>query len=178
MIGAVDQADQFAVQAYVQAIQNDPTNPNLRISVGGIFLGQKQYQDALSLFNQAIEMKPDHQNAYYNAAFTLKVLNALPQAKQAYEQLLKLMDPASEDYATVTKELQELNAAIEEQAEATKSGQLNQNASDSLIEQNTQDSNSVINAPVNDDVDLSGTTPLGQEIEATPSPTPSATPAP
>jgi tetratricopeptide (TPR) repeat protein len=176
MIGAVDQADEFAVQAYVQAIQNDPTNPNLRINVGGIFLGQKQYQDALSLFNQAIEMKPDHQNAYYNAAFTLKELNALPQAKQAYEKLLQLMDPNSEDYATVAKELQELNVVIEEQAEATKSGQLNQNASNSLMEQNTQDSNSVINAPVNEDVDLSGTTPLGQEVEATPSPTPSASP--
>lgn len=176
MIGAVEQSDEFAVQAYVQAIQNDPTNPNLRINVGGIFLGKKQYQDALSLFNQAINLKPDHQNAYYNAAFTLKELNNLPQAKQAYEQLLKLMDPNSEDYTTVVKELEELNMAIEEQAEATKSAQVNQN-SNSLIEQNTQDSNSVINAPVSDDVDLSNTTtPLGEQMESTgdPSPSPSA----
>lgn len=182
MIGAVDEADQYAVQAYVQAIQNDPTNPNLRISVGGIFLGQKQYQDALSLFNQAIQIKPDFPNSYYNAAFTLKELNALPQAKQAYEELLKLIDPTSEDYATVTKELQDLNAKIEEAAEATKSGQLNQSVSNSLLEQNLQDGTESINAPVNDDVDLSGseTTPLGGEVAATPAPTPSpsVTPTP
>jgi tetratricopeptide (TPR) repeat protein len=182
MIGAVEEADQFSVQAYVQAIQNDPTNPSLRVSVGGIFLGQKQYQNALSLFNQAIEIKPDFQNAYYNAAFTLKALEAYPQAKQAYEKLLQLMDPASEDYATVTKELEEVNKIVEEQAEATKSGQLSNDASNSLLQQNLQDSNDTINAPVNDDVDLSGseTTPLGGEVASTPAPTPSpsATPAP
>lgn len=178
MIGAVDQADEFAVQAYVQAIQNDPTNPNLRISVGGVFLGQKQYQDALTLFNQAIEMKPDHQNAYYNAAFTLKQLQALPQSKQAYEALLKLMDPSTEEYTKVSAELAEVEAAIEEAAEATMSGQLNNN-NKSLIQQNTQDSNEVINAPVQDDVDLSGTetTPLGEQI-ASPTPSPSASPEP
>lgn len=180
MIGAVEEADQFSVQAYVQAIQNDPTNPSLRVSVGGIFLGQKQYQNALSLFNQAIEIKPDFQNAYYNAAFTLKQLEAFPQAKEAYEKLLPLMDPASEDYATVTKELEEVNKIVEEQIEATKSGQLNKSASNSLLEQNLQDSTESINAPVNDDVDLSGseTTPLGQEVAASPTPSPSATPAP
>lgn len=181
MIGAVEEADQYAVQAYVQAIQNDPTNPNLRISVGGIFLGQKQYQNALSLFNQAIEVKPDFPNGYYNAAFTLKELQALPQAKQAYEQLLKLIDPASEDYATVTKELQALNEQIDEAAAATMSGKVNPSSS-SLIQQNLQEENEVINAPVNDDVDLSGneTTPLGEELTASPTPTatPEASPTP
>lgn len=178
MVGAVEQADQFAVQAYVQAIQNDPTNPNLRVSVGGIFLSQEQYQDALSLFNQAIELKSDHQNAYYNAAFTLKQLQALPQAKQAYEALLSLMDPTSEDYAQVTAELEELEVAIEEAAEATMSGQLNQ--STSLIDQSTQSDADVINAPVQQDLDLSGTTPLGEEINAAPETTdaPEPTPAP
>lgn len=178
MIGAVEEADQYAVQAYVQAIQNDPTNPNLRINVGGIFLSKEQYQDALALFNQAIEIKPDYPNGYYNAAFTLKQLQALPQAKQAYEQLLKLLDPTSDDYATVTKELQELNTAIEEAAEATMSGQVN-NASNSLLEQNLQQENEVINAPVNEDIDLSGsaaTTPLGEELNSAPSPVPSANP--
>ncbi|PIR61743.1 MAG: hypothetical protein COU66_02150 [Candidatus Pacebacteria bacterium CG10_big_fil_rev_8_21_14_0_10_44_11] len=177
MVGAVDQADQFAIQAYVQAIQNDPTNPNLRISVGGIFLGQKKYQDALSLFNQAIQIKPDYPNAYYNAGFALKELGGLAEAKQAYEKVLTLIDSNSEDYTTVSKEVQDLTAAIEKQVEATKSAQLNSQGTtpSSLIEQSAQSENKRINTPVEQDVDLSSqpkaTTPLGEELNPSTQPT-------
>lgn len=179
MIGAVEQADQYAVQAYVQAIQNDPTNPNLRVSVGGIFLSQKQYQDALALFNQAIQVKKDHVNGYYNAAFALKQLNALPQAKEAYQSMLQYIDPTSEDYITVTKELEELNAQIEEQAAATQSGKLKSDANP-ILEQSLQQDSQVINTPVEGDVDLgeNNTTPLGEQLTASPTPSPEPTAAP
>jgi hypothetical protein len=89
------------------------------------------------------------------------------------------MDPSSEDYAKVMAELEEVEVAIEEAAEATQSGQVNTN-NNSLIQQNTQDSNEVINAPVEDDIDLSGTetTPLGEQIESSPTPEPTASPTP
>lgn len=178
MIGAVEEADQFAVQAYVQAIQNDPTNPALRVSVGGIFYNNEQYQNAFTVFDQAIQIKPDYQNAYYNAANTLTKLQAYTQATQYYNQLLQLMDSSTEDYAKVNSEYEEVKKLAEEQIEATKSAQLNNSASGSVLEQNLQSDS--VNQPVNNDVDLSGNenTPLGQEVIASPTPSPSASPTP
>ncbi|OGJ16285.1 MAG: hypothetical protein A2632_00070 [Candidatus Pacebacteria bacterium RIFCSPHIGHO2_01_FULL_46_16] len=118
MIGVADQAQEFTVQSYVTTIENDPTNPALRISLGGIFLSQEQFAQAATLFQQAAEIKPDYANAHYNLAVALMKLNQFVQARASYQQVLALVDPASEDYTLITKELESVEKIITEQTAA------------------------------------------------------------
>lgn len=187
MIGAAEQADQFAVQAYVQAIENDPTNPALRISLGGMMLNQKQYQQAAGIFRQTVDIKPDYANTYYNLAFALKELGSYEDARLSYETLLKLIDPQSEDYAKVKAEMEEVEKIIAEEeaknpkqtttGEAGAQQPTTQNrTSPSLLDQSLEeDPSDVINNPSNADLTNPPSTNLGEQLESTPTPAP-ATP--
>lgn len=153
LIGSSEDALQWAIQSYVETINRSPSDPNLRIQLGGIFLGDKQLQQAISLFQGAVNLKPDFANAYYNLAISLKQANQLESSRNAYQSLLNLLDPNSEDFSATTKELEELEKEIEKTTpaqSATGSAKANQ----SLIEQNlnTPDNQGVSN--VNADVDL------------------------
>lgn len=162
MIGAVEGADQWAVQAYVNAINNDPTNPTLRVSLGGIFIGQENYQQAVSIFDQAVQIKPNFPNSYYNLAFALKQLGAYQQSAAAYQTLLTLLDPASEDYQTVTAEYEEVQAMAEEQAEVAEEAAPSNN---SILDQNLNNAAQERLTPeVDEDVDLTQATPLSEEL--------------
>lgn len=190
MIGIADQADQFAVQTYLQAIQSEPTNPALRVSLGQLLVGQKQLQQAASVFSQAVDIKPDYPNSYYNLAVTLHELGAVKESQAAYQALLKLLPADSEEAAQVAKELEVVDKKVaelvaKEEAEAKKNGtatgQTDQSKSTpSLLDQNLNEgANDVINNP--SDADLKNppeTTDLGQELQATPTPTPASNPTP
>lgn len=105
LIGSIEQADQWAVASYVKAIETNPNNPLLRIQLGTIFYQAKNYDQAAQLFAQAIQLKPDLQSAYYNLAKTLDEGGNTDQAISAYQQLLTLIDPQSDEYTQVEKEL-------------------------------------------------------------------------
>lgn len=167
MVGVTPDAEQWTTQSYVSAIQNDPTNPNLRITLGGFFLGLEppQLQQAASLFQQATELKPDMANAHYNFAYALVQLNQLEQAKAEYEAVLALLDPESEDYAAVAKELEpiaqqvaDLQAQQQEQANAQglQEGipvQTGQQTQPSIVDQNINNGQNFVTPP-GEDVDL------------------------
>ncbi|MBU1966852.1 tetratricopeptide repeat protein [Patescibacteria group bacterium] len=112
LAGVAEGADQWAVNSYVQAIQASPTNPDLRIALGSIFYGVGQYDQASQLFTQAIQLKPDHANAHYNLANTLKMQGKLSEAVVAYENVLSLIEPGSEDYKIVAEELATLREKL------------------------------------------------------------------
>ena len=65
-------ADQFAVQAYTQAVALDPINPNLRISLGGVYYALGRYSDAIDAFKLAVLTKSDLANAHYNLAIAYR----------------------------------------------------------------------------------------------------------
>ena len=67
-------ADAWTLASYQQAIILDPTNPNLRIALGGVFT-HKNYDDAVRMFQSATDVKPDLANAHYNLALALKEKN-------------------------------------------------------------------------------------------------------
>jgi len=160
MIGIADQAEEFTVQSYLTAIESDPTNPALRITLGGIFLSQEQFAQAATLFQQAVEIKPDFANAHYNLATALIRLNQLEQARASYQQVLALLDPSSEDYVTITTELEQLEKAIGEQA-ASASASANQTTQPSIIDQNVpQAGQDRMQQPTENDVELSPDTSL------------------
>ncbi len=68
LINVAQGADQWSITAYVRAIQTDPTNPMLRLDLGGVYISTQNYDQAIRLFQQAAELKPDWPNAHFNLA--------------------------------------------------------------------------------------------------------------
>jgi len=112
IISFANGADQFAVQSYMQAIALDPTNPNLRIKLGGIYQYMDKKEEAIKAFELAAIAKNDYPNAHYNLAIAYKQSG---QHKKALEQInivLNLIGKDSADYETAIKELEEIQSLI------------------------------------------------------------------
>lgn len=157
LIGSAEGADQWTVTSYVSAIERSPSDPLLRLELGQVFFQLKQYNEALNLFNQAAELKPDLANAYYNGANTLKELGELKAAEQAYQRTLQLLAADSEEYVKVTQELETLQAEI---AKLPKEGEADEeNAQEktvpSITEQNLLESaNDTVTEPSTQNLDV------------------------
>ncbi len=113
LIGSAEEAEQWAVSAYIEAISGDPTNPLLRLQLGHILLAQEQIQQALNVYEQAINLKPDLPAGYFHLGSALVRVNQLEQAQQAWQMALSLLDPESQDYQTVQNALAQLKEQIE-----------------------------------------------------------------
>jgi len=105
-------ADQWTLASYQQAIQLDPTNPNLRIALGGLYYAGKNYDEAIRLFQQAVDLKPDLANAQYNLAAAYREKGDYPRALAAMQNILNLLDRTSTDYAKANAELTELQKKV------------------------------------------------------------------
>lgn len=114
LIGAAEGAEQWALTSYLNAAQLAPSDPALRVEIGGILYAAKSYDDAAQFFQQAIALKPDYANAYYNLANAFAMANKLEQARTAYQQTLLLLDANTQDYITTSTELKALEDKIEE----------------------------------------------------------------
>ncbi len=113
LIGSADQAEQWAVDAYVSAIQTNPSNPLLRIELGKLFMNKKQYQDAIGFFTQAVQLKPDLPTGYFHLGQALVANNQFTEGQNAWQQTLLLLTPETEDYKVVETALGELQKTIE-----------------------------------------------------------------
>jgi tetratricopeptide (TPR) repeat protein len=109
-----EEAVQWSVQSYVAAIETNPTNPLLRLALGNIFMDLEQYDQAANIFNQAVGIKPDFAASHYNLARSLALLGNYQEAKTSYQQVLLLIEPDSDDYITVSNELEEVEKALAE----------------------------------------------------------------
>jgi O-antigen ligase/Tfp pilus assembly protein PilF len=101
-------ADQFAIQTYSQAITLDPTNPNLRIELGGVYYALGQYPDAISSFQLATVAKSDLANAYYNLAVTYQAEKDYDNAIAAMQTVITLVPKGSQDYTLAQNTLSDL----------------------------------------------------------------------
>lgn len=122
LIGLAEGADQWTLEAYQQAIALDPSNPQLRLDLGGIFYGAKNYEQAVNFYTQAVQLKQDWPNAYYNLAVAYRDAKQPALALQAMRVVVELLDPASPDYQQAQDELEELKEAAA-QAEAEQAEQ-------------------------------------------------------
>jgi tetratricopeptide (TPR) repeat protein len=113
LIGSVEEADQWAVNAYVSAIQVSPADPLLRIQLGNVLLGQEDAQQAANLFSQAVNLKPDLAAGYYHLGRAQQLGQDLLASRQSWQQALALLIPESEDYVALTQGLEQLEEAIE-----------------------------------------------------------------
>lgn len=112
IISFAQDADTFAIQAYSQAIYLNPINPNLRIKLGGVYYGQKNYVEAVRSFELAAVAKTDYANAHYNLAMAYKENKQLDKAKEQMNITLSLVGRDSADYEAALKELQNLEGLV------------------------------------------------------------------
>lgn len=101
-------AQKWAIATYQQAIQLDPTNPLLRITLGGKFLQQGNWDGAVQQFTIATNLKPDHANAHYNLAYAYQQRKDYVLAAREMKQTLTLVPVASDDYNKSKKLYDEL----------------------------------------------------------------------
>ncbi|KKQ23519.1 MAG: hypothetical protein US40_C0013G0004 [Candidatus Roizmanbacteria bacterium GW2011_GWC2_37_13] len=132
IINAAAGADVWTISAFQRAILADPQNPVYRVSLGGVYYSQNKYDDALRFFEQAISLKPDWPNASYNYAWANFQKKNYPQAVNALQATIKLIDPKlnKADYDKALKELEEFKKMLpNEDVQVDQSGEKNQSGS-------------------------------------------------
>lgn len=101
-------ADNFAIQSFNQAVALDPTNPNLRIALGGVYYALGRYDEAIRAFELAVLSKPDLANAHYNLAAGYREKGEIEKAIEQMKLVLSLVEKDSSDYELAKTELENL----------------------------------------------------------------------
>ncbi|MBI5621583.1 tetratricopeptide repeat protein [Candidatus Falkowbacteria bacterium] len=114
LTGVAQGADQWTVAAYQQAMQLDPTNPSVRLRLGGAFVGQQKLDQAEISYLAAIQLKSDYANAYYNLAFVYRQQKKYLAAAQSLKEALAYVTPGSDDERQAKKELDEVSNLLTE----------------------------------------------------------------
>ncbi|WKZ25530.1 MAG: tetratricopeptide repeat protein [bacterium] len=103
-------ADTFAIQTLTQAISLDPTNPILRIRLGGLYHSLGDYERAIEVFKLAVLAKPDYANSYYNLAISYKEAGQTEKARENIQIVLNLLGKDDLNYETALKELEKIES--------------------------------------------------------------------
>lgn len=139
LLGVATGADQWALEAYQNAIRLAPLDPRLRVNIGSLYLTlavsapatdgtqgdapaadapqvpatkQANLVQAEGAFLDAIRLKPDYANAHFNLAAVYKEAQRYDLAKTELESTLRLLDPSSADYQTAQTELDQVTPLV------------------------------------------------------------------
>ncbi|MBI1919363.1 tetratricopeptide repeat protein, partial [Candidatus Microgenomates bacterium] len=115
LVGFGQNAENFAVTSLGQAVTLYPTNPQLRLSLGGVYYQLGQWDQAQRQFELAVQLKPDLANAYYNLGHALENKGELGRALaqyQAAEALLAQTEKDSDNYRRILAEIEALKNRI------------------------------------------------------------------
>ncbi len=115
LIGVGENAEQFAIASYNQAIALEPNNPALRIELGGIYYQLKEFDLAQNQFQVAVSLKPDYANAYYNLGHALEEKGQLAGALQQYQTVAQLVANDKTSVKLINEEINALQARIGEE---------------------------------------------------------------
>lgn len=112
--GVAQNALQFSLDGYSRAISLDPYNPLLRLNVGGLYYSIRNYDMAIRFFDDAVNLKPDYANAYYNLSIALRDKGNLEEAQAVAERVVQLLqtDTENPDYKVAAEYLKDLKARI------------------------------------------------------------------
>ncbi len=105
-------ADQWAISSYVQASKFDKTNPLIRLELGSLLISLDRNEDAIDQFKQAIYLKSDYANAYYNLSLAYENIQKYPESYAALQNVLNLINNSDPDYNNVYIKLQQLQELI------------------------------------------------------------------
>lgn len=106
IMGFAQGSDQFAVQAYTQAVALDPMSPSLRVTLGGVYYALGNYDNAIDAFKLTITAKPDYANGYYNLAYAYAAQKDYDKAISSIEKVISIVDVNSDDYKTAKMALE------------------------------------------------------------------------
>lgn len=101
-------AEEWAITAFKQVIILNPTDPQSRLSLGGVYYSEGRYDEAIQTFDQAVKLKPNWANAHYNLSATFREKKDYPKAIEEMEKVLKLVSKDSEEYQKAKEELDTL----------------------------------------------------------------------
>ncbi len=114
LIGSVEGTADWYYQSLSQAIVLSPTDPGLRMELGGLSYSAERYDEAERIFEEAVRLKPDMANAWYNWAHAAKKLNKVGEAVYRLNQAVSLVPTDSGDYDVASKELAEWKKEYDE----------------------------------------------------------------
>lgn len=106
LLNVAQGADAWAISAYQKAILLDPVNPQLRLSLGGVYFSLKQFPNAATFFAQAVSLKPDWANARYNLAWAFFQNKEYDKAILVMKNVLTLVEKGSGDFVKVEGDIQ------------------------------------------------------------------------
>lgn len=115
LIGVGQNAEQFAVASYNQAIALNPANPGLRIEMGGIYYQLQQWDLALNQFNLAAGLKNDYANAYYNIGKTYEQKGELQLALSEFQKVSQLVANDTANTNLINQEIKAVEDKIGQQ---------------------------------------------------------------
>lgn len=112
LIGTADGAHQWTTASYVEQIKTDPSNPAPRFSMGTMYRQIGNDDQALKLFEQAVQLKSDYANAYFNMADIYKKKGDKQSEFAMLQATLSLITPEQNGYQTVKSRYDELQAEL------------------------------------------------------------------
>lgn len=92
MIPIAEGADAWTISAYQRAIVLDPQNPSYRLALGSVYYLLNRYSEATSFFEQAVALKPDWANGYYNLAWTYYQNKEYEKAALSMQNVTRFID--------------------------------------------------------------------------------------
>lgn len=127
LVGVIENTFDWSFQSYQQAAVFDPVNPNIKMELGSLAYGAKDYALAERFFEEAVNNKPNMANAWYNWAYAAKEQNKIQEAVTRLDQAVKLVPMDSSDYEKANEELtewkKELDEAVQRYQESLKQQQ-------------------------------------------------------
>lgn len=114
LVGVVNDALNWSIQSYNQAVAIDPVNPNYNMSLGSLMYGSQNYAIAERNFEEVIIDKNNFANAWYNRAYAAKQQNKLYDAVVYMQQAMNLVSVDSDDYIKAKKDLDEWQKQLDE----------------------------------------------------------------
>lgn len=116
-------ADNWTVQVYQQAIRLDPTNPQLRLNLGGVYFNLNRMDEAIEQFKLSVSLKQDFANGYYNLAAAFREKGDIANATAALKQAIEHVPANNPDFEKARKELADLEKQLPEKT-ASESGSI------------------------------------------------------
>ncbi len=168
LIGVGQDAEQFAIASYNQAILLEPNNPALYIELGGIYFQLQEFDLAQNQFQVAVNLKRNYANAYYNLGHALEEKGQLAVALQQYQIVRQLVQNDSQSLKLIDEEISALQKRIG-QAEADATPEENLEPTD---ETGLELQNQTPQFPERDPREEIPGPPVNGEEETTPTPTP------
>ena len=108
LINVGQNAEQFAAASLNQAIALNQYDPTKYVELGGIFYQLGQFDAAQQQFQQAINLKPDYANAYYNLGHALEAKGDFQNALTQYNVVLGLAKDDEANRKQIEKEIEAL----------------------------------------------------------------------